>query len=820
MDDKFILTSLNDKNSKNIAEVLGNKTCKKILDFLADIKEASEKDISSKLNIPINTVEYNLNKLIKSGLVDKTKNFFWSVKGKKIPMYKLAKKHIIIGYKKPSLNYLKSILPVLFIGLAVFALILSFFPEYNQLDDNQLRQFNSDLELRNFIMENSEQMGFFEGLLGGSMKARSFVDTAPVAGSFEGDVAMAEVQESGTDDYSTTNIQVQGVDEADIVKNDGKYIYVVSGNKVNIINAYPAEDMKILSEIELEGVSEIFINDNKLIVFATGYGGSKDNSYIACAEGPGVRRGCFYEEPYNFIYIYDILDKENPELDEEISIDGSYVSSRMIGDYVYVISTKYANVNNPEPPVYAVNGLETKIRSQEVHYWNYPDTSYVFTNIMSINVNGKVNSKVYLTGATNNIYVSQDNIYLTYQKRTNYEDYVKDLVEKVYLPIFSKKYDDKINDILDSDEEDYIKMDLMREVVDEYVRGLDSNELSNFSKELEERLEEFNQYMQKKMDKTIVHKINVYGKDIEYKGVGEVPGMVLNQFSMDEYNSYFRIATTTGNSWDGGSLNHLYVLDEDLEIVGSVEDLAEGERIYSVRFLGKRVYVVTFRNIDPLFVIDLEDPENPEVLGYLKVTGYSDYLHIYDENHVIGLGKETRGGNEDFSWYQGIKISLFDVSDVKNPIERAKIEIGDRGTDSIALYEHKAFLFDKSRNLLVIPISLAEVDKNDYNNQFSDEDSAYGKTVWEGAYVIDIRLNGIEVRGKITHNDEIGDNINKGMDDYWYFPYENQIKRSLYIDDVLYTISNKIVKANDLQTIDEISSIELDYEEDYPLVYY
>lgn len=356
---------------------------------------------------------------------------------------------------------------------------------------------------------------------------------------------------------------------------------------------------------------------------------------------------------------------------------------------------------------------------------------------------------------------------------------------------------------------------------------------------------------------------------------------------MDEYDSYFRIATTTSRSSGTGSLNHLYVLDEDLEIVGSVEDLAEGESIYSVRFMGKKAYIVTFKKIDPLFVIDLEDPENPSVLGYLKITGYSDYLHPYDENHVFGIGKETAGGDEQFSWYQGVKVSLFDVSDVANPIEKAKFEIGDRGTDSEALRDHKAVLFDKEKGILVLPISLNEIDESRYSENQEIPENAYGRKVWEGAFVLDINLDGISERGRITHNEEItseygpaedepagaeridnSGNIwtkqengmwkieeenlygewisteygtvyptgNMGFDGtswgnvlideqpgginynrYNRFPWENNIKRSLYMDDVLYTISEAKIKANELSSIDEINMIELGYgNNNYP----
>jgi uncharacterized secreted protein with C-terminal beta-propeller domain len=277
---------------------------------------------------------------------------------------------------------------------------------------------------------------------------------------------------------------------------------------------------------------------------------------------------------------------------------------------------------------------------------------------------------------------------------------------------------------------------------------------------------------------------------------------------MDEHNSYFRIATTSGQVSRtfarATSKNNLYVLDMDLNITGKVEDLAPGEEIYSARFMGNKGYMVTFRKIDPLFVIDLTDPTDPTVLGQLKITGYSDYLHPYDENHLIGIGKETVAAEEgDFAWYQGVKISLFEVSDVSNPVEVAKYEIGDRGTESPVLDDHKALLFDKSKNLLVIPVLVAEINENQYAGEVPD--SAHGEFVWQGAYVFDVSLDGLELRGGITHLEDSDDLLKSG---YWFYS-EYSVERSLYIDDVLYTISDMKVKLNNLETLAELNEVEL-----------
>ncbi|MFQ5911250.1 MAG: beta-propeller domain-containing protein, partial [Thermoplasmata archaeon] len=236
--------------------------------------------------------------------------------------------------------------------------------------------------------------------------------------------------------------------------------------------------------------------------------------------------------------------------------------------------------------------------------------------------------------------------------------------------------------------------------------------------------------------------------------------------------------------------------------VGSLEDLAPGETIYSARFMGDRGYLVTFKKVDPLFVIDLAEPTVPKVLGWLKITGYSDYLHPYDENHVIGIGKEAVPADEgDFAWYQGVKISLFDVTDVANPQEIAKYVIGDRGTESPVLQDHKALLFDRARNLLVLPVMVAEINPAQYPN--GAPPNTYGQPVWQGAYVFSISLDeGLVFRGGITHFEEF-DFMKNG---YWS-PYS--VKRSLYIENVLYTISDGKVMMNTLDDLAEIGTVLL-----------
>jgi len=247
----------------------------------------------------------------------------------------------------------------------------------------------------------------------------------------------------------------------------------------------------------------------------------------------------------------------------------------------------------------------------------------------------------------------------------------------------------------------------------------------------------------------------------------------------------------------------LYVLNEDLETIGKIEDIAPGERIYSARFMGERAYMVTFKKVDPLFVIDLKEPTAPKILGKLKIPGYSDYLHPYDENHIIGFGKDAAvdGKNDKVAFYQGMKIAIFDVSDVNNPKEKFVEIIGDRGTDSELLHNHKALLFSKNRNLLAFPITVMEV-KNKENSSVHD----YGEFTFQGAYIYNIDLeNGFTLRKTITHLSD-GDYNKSG---YGWYESNKNIERIIYIDDVLYTISKGMIKAHQIDGYSEINSITI-----------
>jgi len=674
--------------------------------------------------------------------------------------------------------------------------------------DVDLKKFASDAEYQAFVNESGDYRGYNQ-LFGGDMMAMTTGESL--------DSGSAAPEKTSADDYSTTNIQVEGVDEADIVKNDGEYIYVATGKKVVILDAYPADEMNVLAEINFSGnVNEIFVNGDKLVVFGNGIVDSpqeEEDSDVVASERM-IAPDYYPRRNYDpAVLTYDISDRENPILENEVILEGNYIDSRMIGDYVYVVSNKYVYAG-VEPPIHFVNGVERTVIAEDVYYPMFRDNSYQFTSVSAINLDsGEFDTETYLLGTSYTMYVSENNIYLTQFKSASYEDYMDIMIEDVYMEILPGEYKDRVEEIQDMDEY-YDKERALSDVIEEWMESMEGQEVSDLEEQMDELMIEVTIKISK-LQGTAIYKVELDEMDIEYVESGFVPGRMLDQFSMDEHKGNLRVATTTGNTWWGAgsdSLNHMFVLDEDLDIIGSVEDLAEGERIYSSRFMGDRAYMVTFRQVDPLFVIDLSDPENPEVLGELKITGVSEYLHPYDEDHIIGIGKSaTEEGR-----FLGLKVSLFDVSDVSNPIEVAKIEIGDRGTSSDALYDHKAVLFDKEKNLLVLPVDLYETNESKYTDEELAERpwfTPYGDFVWQGAMILDISPEGISERGRITHR-----TYETEEDGYYYKQYQSSIKRSLYMDDVLYTVSQTTVKANYLDSLDEIKEVIISEAED-PIYY-
>ena len=609
-------------------------------------------------------------------------------------------------------------------------------------------------ELVNKADENNNYYYMDRMTFGSSMMKNAMPDAVAT-----NDMAVAESASSKLNtDYSKTNVQVEGVDEADIMKTDGEYIYHLVNEDLKISKIYPADSMKLVSTIDFEkGFSprELYVEGDMIIVIGDKYQDNYREYYS------------YWSETFTQIIIYDAKDKSNVKVAKKVDVSGYYNSSRRIGNALYLVAQKNINRywldenSDYEPlPLYKDSRISEdykKVTCDCIRY--FPDfkcSQYMITVGVDLsNLDKEAQISTYL-GNSESIYSSLDNMYVTFSSY--------------------KKPDAEVNG-----EEVALK------------RILDSSALNRV---------------------TSIYRFKLENGEMNCKATGEVKGSILNQFSMDESNGYFRIATTVGSitgTGDNISKNNMYVLDMDLKTVGSIEDIAPGEKIYSVRFMGNRAYMVTFRKVDPLFVIDLSKPEEPTILGKLKIPGYSDYLHPYDENHIIGFGKDAAlVSNEEGSWgwadddgvaayYQGMKIAIFDVTDPENPIEMWKEEIGDRGTESELLNNHKALLFSKDKNLLAFPIRVATVNEKDRTAW------TYGDTTFVGAYVYEITLDkGFVLKAKLTN---LTDEDWKKLGYYYYG--DKTIDRLIYINDVLYTVAESGYSAYKLSDFTKIGTLKI-----------
>jgi uncharacterized secreted protein with C-terminal beta-propeller domain len=532
--------------------------------------------------------------------------------------------------------------------------------------------------------------------------------------------------------YSTTNIQVAGVDEPDTVKTDGEYIYTVSGNTVFIVNA-SLPSAGVVSKIECDefAPARIFVSGDRLAVVGSNY-----SLPVLTAFSQGTYN-MYVSQTQTYARVYDVSNKANPNLLRNFTMTADYLDSRMIGNYVYLVTTTPAYLLNDtviHPTIYS-NENTKEIPATAIYYSNVSDAYLAYSTFVALNVQDaseELTTMTIMMGQASNMYVSLNNIYVTFPHTA---------------------------------------------------------------------------------EETTVCRVQVHNNNLTAMAQGEVPGQVLNQFSMDEYGDYFRIATTT---WTQEAQNvsitnplsnpiimsvqstNVYVLNMNLTIVGRLENISLGENFHSARFTGDRCYLVTFQKTDPLFVVDLKDPTSPTIFGNLTVSGYSDYLQPYDENHIIGVGKETVEAESGyFAWYQGIKIAIFDVTNVSNPVQMSNVTIGGRRSDSPVLYDHKALLFDKQMDLLVIPVTVAEVDPTQYSNGVPD--NVYGTQIWQGVYVYNITLtDGLVLKGNITHAETAG-----------MPPSTLIVNRALYIGNILYTVSQGKIELNSLADLSLLKEISL-----------
>lgn len=560
------------------------------------------------------------------------------------------------------------------------------------------------------------------------------------AGVAEMDGALGDSDTTGLTDYSGTNIQVAGVQEADIVKTDGRYIYALGIDYLYILESNEGTP-KVVSKVRRAGerkgyvdmgAFEMYVTSDRLIVLTTIGKIPKDGEVRPMDMAPGmVAPDIGYSTMPAFFggdvtaVVYDISDKSEPKKLKSFSQSGSYANSRMIGDNLYLVSNHavydYDAIDPDKPATYvpslAEDDASAPVKSSDmVIYPDIESTEYTVITGIDVGASPKRISNKTLLGFGSTMYVSLKNMYLiTYSQ----------IEEPADKP--NSKY------VTDGS-------DIVRVAIDK-------------------------------------------GR-VEVEANAQVKGTVLNQFSMDEREGVLRIVTTAyralvttdsdnGDVWMSTSeqddtTTALYTLDSNLEVLGSISDIAPGERVYSARFMGELGYFVTFRQVDPLFSVDLSDPSNPTIIGALKIPGFSNYLHSYSEGRLFGLGSEA---DEKTGMVGDLKLSMFDTTNPRDVTERHTLVL--RGVAySEASYNHKAILINADKSIIAFPS-----ERGYLVYSYSDDD-------------------GFKKQADIA--------LGKQNEDLYQYNL-----RGLYIGDYLYVVAPVAVGTYDLKNYDAQSLVRL-----------
>lgn len=470
---------------------------------------------------------------------------------------------------------------------------------------------------------------------------------------------LSEGSKEGGKDYSTTNLQMEGVDESDIAKIDGSYIYTVEDKYIVITDIQDGKLEEVTRFLPkdcgaADRVMEIYVDGDQLILVVQGYetslgesskaGSDKENSdkesadeEIAVSDASEDSAFCYKMNGKSTtqIQVYSIVDRRNPEFEGRLIQDGYYNTSRKIGDVVYLF-TQYNMTSDVTSYVEKKHGVEDLKEGNGV-------SSLAEAVIPKVNGEKVAASEIYLpeSSGESGILVSSLDV--------NKPDKVLD--SKLVISGYAQTYISK--DALYLYEEDY-----------------DGAMITNIAKfALDE------------------------GR-ISGVAAAAVSGYVRDTFAINASDGYLRVLTTDYSTED--EVNALYILDENMKLTGQLTGIAPGEEIYAARFMGNTGYFVTYRNTDPLFTVDLSEPAKPEIIGELKVTGFSEYLHFWDDTHLLGIGYES---DENTGNIENIKLSMFNIENPGEVTEEAKLVLKDVDY-SEALYDYKSVIISKDKNLI------------------------------------------------------------------------------------------------------------------------
>jgi inhibitor of cysteine peptidase len=594
-------------------------------------------------------------------------------------------------------------------------------------------------------------------------------------------MAAPGTQETATP-FSSTLVQVAGVDEGDIVKNDANYIYQINQGRVFVIRVFPDSNPSLVDTLDFTDGSfypqELYLDAQRLVVVGTAFSAPPSGSSASYFSTSTVKA-----------LVYDIADPTHLIQIREVEVEGDWVASRKLGSSLYLVARKYpvfyellqdAESRHPRRGLLpkfrdsATGGEFHALRVRDCFYFpGFDDPNYlIIAGVDLSDSNSELDVNAYL-GAGELVYASTQNLYVTASRPI-------DIFFAAQLVIGTGPA----------------------------VTAVPSGSAAAISTTAGTVIEPPEPTLLNDEERTDVYKFSLSDSRATFVAMGDVPGSILNQYSMDEHGPYFRVATTEHGWWNatGEDSNNMFVFNGEMSVVGSISDIAVGEQIYAARFLGNRAFVVTFRQIDPLFAVDLTDPANPTIVGQLTLPGYSNFLLPYDENHLIGIGKDVIVAEDhtdgDVPWwngaafFQGMKLAMFDVTDLHNPVLLHSVGIGDRGTESPALYDPHAILFDRPSNLLAFPVNIAQVQ-----NPNPGEPWQWGETVFQGVQVYDVSPeNGFVLRGEIT---QIPDGHNVWDD------WDRHIDRVLFIGPDFFTLSFAQLKATDIGTLSDIATLEL-----------
>lgn len=547
------------------------------------------------------------------------------------------------------------------------------------VEESGLRTFSSDSEVVDFLKEHASDLPdrFVDGVvLDTDMEEAKTLASSPTL-----------VPTAGAADYSSTNVQVVGVDEADIVKNDGEYLYILREGEFVVVRAVPPGEAAVVGRAAVEGRPQaLFLEDDRLVVFT-----EETEEDLVTVEGSAAPVPVY--RTVTAAEIWSVKDRENPVLLDTVTITGGFEGARLIAGEVWLMTEERSG--SPVYPLPAVDGVRPQIYTPPV-----TQQYYTFHTLTSFPVAGghEASAVSFLLGEGGAMYVSEKNLYIAYYDR--------------------------------------------------------------------------------RAGRSVIHRFSLAPGGASYAATGMINGTVKDQFSMDEAGETLRVATT---SFQTNSTSGVYLLDRDMEVLGSLEGIAPGERIYAARFIDDRLYLVTFRQVDPLFVIDLSGTK-PAVLGALKIPGYSEYLHPCGDHCLIGVGRETTVNEWGGTVTGGLKVALFDVGNVSAPTVVDTAVIGGRMSGSPALEDHKAFFFDERRGVLVLPVF-------DYGQNYPVSSSP-----WNGAYIFAVsEEEGIDHIGTIAHESSL----------------DGRVERTVRFGETLATISEQSVVLTSLPDCSRLGAVAL-----------